>query len=89
MDTTIGFRVTAATGDGGVLFEVVSAGRAMRCSIGRDALERCFWLPAAADEVRLLKTFSDGKKRIVAVAERKALRLGTDSLNLTSSDFEQ
>jgi hypothetical protein len=89
MDTTSGSRVTVATGDGGVLFEVVSAGHAVRCSIGRNALERCFWLPAAADEVRLLKTFSDGKRRIVAAAERKALRLTTDSLNLTSSDFEQ
>jgi Protein of unknown function (DUF1488) len=88
MDTTSGSQVTVAAGEG-VLFEVVAAGRAVRCSIGRDALEQCFWLPAAADEVRLLKAFSDGQRRIVAVAERKALRLRTDSLNLTSSDFEQ
>jgi hypothetical protein len=72
-----------------VAFPVFAGGREVRCSITRDALEQFFWLPADANEARVLKAFSDGRARIVALAVRRALRAGTDSLTLTASDFER
>ena len=55
----------------------------------REALEDHFWLGRHADEARLLHAFSDGRKRIVAMAERKARRLATEVIKLTSQDFER
>ncbi|MFT4509395.1 DUF1488 family protein [Caballeronia sp. 15711] len=76
--------------DGGaVVFPVSAGGREVRCAITRDALEQFFWLPPDANEVRVLKAFSDGRSRIVALAVRMALRTGSDSLTLTAADFEK
>jgi hypothetical protein len=76
--------------DGGtVVFPVSAGGREVRCSISRDALEQFFWLPPDADETRVLKAFSDGRGRIVALAVRMALRARSDTLTLTAADFER
>jgi hypothetical protein len=72
-----------------VAFPFFAGGRAVRCLITRDALEQFFWLPAHADEARVLKTFTDGRGRIVALALRMALRAKSDSLTLKASDFER
>jgi hypothetical protein len=72
-----------------VVFPVSAGGREVRCLITRDALEQFFWLPAEANEARVLKVFSDGRGRIVALAARMALRAGTESLTLTAADFER
>ncbi|WP_328807410.1 DUF1488 family protein [Paraburkholderia elongata] len=59
------------------------------CVISREALEAHFWLPPGADEVRTLKTFADGRERIIAVAERKMRARGpisrSDSQAMISS----
>nr|WP_235007813.1 DUF1488 family protein [Caballeronia humi] len=57
--------------------------------MSRKALEDHFWLGRHADEAHLLHAFSDGRKRIVAMAERKARRLATEAIKLTSQDFER
>jgi hypothetical protein len=76
--------------DGGaVVFHVSAGGREVRCSISRDALELFFWLPPEANEARVLKAFSDGRSRIVALAVRMALRARSDNLTLMASDFER
>ena len=72
-----------------VLFELAARGRVVQCSIGRDALEQYFWLPKGASEVKLLKAFGDGQKRIMAIAERKALRFAVDAIELKANDFER
>jgi hypothetical protein len=41
------------------------------CAITREAPEVPFWLPPDADQIRLLKAFADGRRRIIAVAGRK------------------
>jgi hypothetical protein len=72
-----------------VAFQIFAGGREVRCSVTRDALEQFFWLPAQANEARVLKAFTDGRGRIVALAVRMALRARRDSLTLTASDFER
>ena len=89
MDTTIVSDATVAPGGSAVLFELAARGRIVQCSIGRDALEQYFWLPKGASEVKLLKAFGDGQKRIMAIAERKALRFAVDAIELKANDFER
>lgn len=89
MDTTIASDATVAPGGGAVLFELAARGRVVQCSIGRDVLEQYFWLPKDASEARLLKAFGDGQKRIMAIAERKALKLAIDVIDLKASDFDR
>lgn len=50
------------------------------------APRRC-WLPAGADNVRMLKTFADGRERIVAVAERRMRARPDQTVELTIADF--
>lgn len=70
----IAFRLSARMGGAG-------------CAITREALEDHFWLSPGADAGRMLKTFADGQKRILAVAERK-IRVHPDQpVRLTSVDF--
>jgi hypothetical protein len=59
----------------------------MQSSIARAALEQHFWLPPNADSRRMLKTFADGKSRIVAVAERRVLKAPSAPIALTAADF--
>ncbi|MFM0551253.1 DUF1488 family protein [Paraburkholderia sediminicola] len=58
-----------------------------KCVISREALEEHFWLPPGADEVRMLKTFADGRERIIAVAERKMRARPHQPVRITVADF--
>jgi hypothetical protein len=69
-------------------FVLPARGRELECAITREALEQHFWLQPSAGEARILKTFEDGRKRIVAVAERKLLAHPAEKLVLMSADFE-
>src|ERR1700688_3810064 len=75
--------------DGGlaVAFELIAAGRVVKCTVSRESLQHYFWLQPDADDARVLKTCNDGRHRIVAIAERKARRLAIASIHLEASDF--
>ncbi len=80
----------AVSGDGSsVEFKVVAHGRDIRCSISRKVLEAYFWLPVGAAEARMIRAFIDGRSRIVALAERKALCAAGETVVLTAKDFER
>lgn len=70
-----------------VVFTLTIRNREVECALAREALEEYFWLQRGADEARTLKTFENGRKRIVAVAQRKLLARPSERLWLTSSDF--
>ena len=89
MDTNVKTLETVARDGDAVQFEIEMRGKRRTCSISREALEDHFWLGRHADEAHLLHAFSDGRKRIVAMAERKARRLATEVIKLTSQDFER
>ncbi|MFM0670631.1 DUF1488 family protein [Paraburkholderia sediminicola] len=57
------------------------------CAITREALEEHFWLPAGADQVRMLKAFADGRRRIIAAAERKIRLRPSEPVRLGVDDF--
>ena len=77
--------------DGGlaVAFELILAGRVVRCTVSRELLKDYFWLQPGADDARVLKVFNDGRQRIVAVAERKARRLAAPSIQLEATDLQR
>ena len=58
------------------------------CTMSRDALEQHFWLQSGASETRVLKAFEDGRRRIMAVAARKALAHGGERIVLSVADFD-
>ena len=58
------------------------------CAITREALEAQFWLSTDADQVRMLKAFADGQRRIIAVAERKVRLCAGEPVRLTADDFQ-
>ncbi|MFM0069115.1 DUF1488 family protein [Paraburkholderia aspalathi] len=70
-----------------VVFMLSIRGREVEGAIARDALEDHFWLPRSADATRMLKTFENGRNRILAVAQRKLLARPDEPLRLTDSDF--
>ncbi|NPT61108.1 DUF1488 family protein [Paraburkholderia elongata] len=70
-----------------VIFTLSICGREVEGAVDCDALEQCFWLPRDADATRTLKTFENGRNRIVAVAQRKLLARPDDPLRLTFDDF--
>ena len=72
-----------------VAFELIAAGRVVKCTVSRESLQRFFWLQPDADDTRVLKIFNDGRHRIVAIAERKALRLAAASIRLEAADFQR
>jgi hypothetical protein len=80
---------TVVAGGQEIAFEVISAGRVVKCTVSRESLQHYFWLQPGAGDARVLKTFNDGRRRIVAIAERKALRLAAASIHLTTSDFQR
>jgi hypothetical protein len=81
-------RAAAVSPDGrAVVFTLSIRGREVEGAIARDALEEHFWLPRGADATRTLKTFEDGRNRIVAVTQRKLLARPDEPLWLTVSDF--
>ncbi|WP_346777692.1 DUF1488 family protein [Paraburkholderia aromaticivorans] len=57
------------------------------CAITREELEVHFWLSPRADASRFLKTFDDGRNRIVAVAERKMRARPDQPVRLTTANF--
>lgn len=71
-----------------ISFRVIGDRSDVACAITREALGVQFWLPKGADEVRMFKASADGRRRIIAVAERKLrLRLG-EPIRLTADDFQ-
>ncbi|MFM0616266.1 DUF1488 family protein [Paraburkholderia nemoris] len=81
-------RARAVSPDGrAVVFMPAIRGREVEGAIARDALEEHFWLPCSADVTRTLKTFENGRNRIVAVAQRKLLARPDERLSLTANDF--
>ncbi len=71
-----------------ISFDVMSRGRAVHCVIDRDILAQHFWLPGDADEARTLKVLLDAKARVIAVAERRALKALRKTIELRAHDFE-
>ncbi|WP_308705942.1 MULTISPECIES: DUF1488 family protein [unclassified Paraburkholderia] len=70
-----------------ISFRLAGQRSEVACAITREALEAQFWLPAGADQVRMLKAFADGRRRIVAVAERKVRLHPGEVVRLTADDF--
>ncbi|MFM0619324.1 DUF1488 family protein [Paraburkholderia nemoris] len=68
-------------------FRLSNAAGFIECAITREALEVHFWLSPRADASRILKTFDNGRNRIVAVAERKMRARPGNPVRLTSHDF--
>lgn len=58
------------------------------CAITREALEVQFWLPKGAGQIRMLKAFADGRRRIIAVAERRIHLRPDEPVRLVADDFE-
>jgi Protein of unknown function (DUF1488) len=81
-------RAAAVSPDGrAVVFTLSVRGREVEGAVARDALEQHFWLPRGADAACTLRTFGNGRNRIVAVAQRKLLARPDEPLRLTVSDF--
>ncbi|MFL9937056.1 DUF1488 family protein [Paraburkholderia sp. RL18-103-BIB-C] len=81
-------RAPAVSPDGrAVVFMLSVRGREVEGAVERDAHEEHFWLPRGADATRALKTFENGRNRIVAVAQRKLLARPGEPLSLTVNDF--
>ncbi|WP_116119889.1 DUF1488 family protein [Paraburkholderia sp. BL6669N2] len=69
------------------VFTLSVCGRKVEGAVARDALEQHFWLPRGADAARTLRTFENGRSRIVALAQRKLLARPHESLWLGLNDF--
>jgi hypothetical protein len=89
MDATNSTEAIVADDGLAVAFEVIAAGRVVKCTVSCESLQRYFWLQPGADDARVLKIFNDGRHRIVAIAERKALRLAAASIHLEVTDFQR
>ena len=89
MDATNSEEPVVVDGGHAIAFELVAAGRVVRCTVSRESLQDYFWLQPGADDVRMLKIFNDGRQRIVAIAERKARRLAATTIHLEMSDFRR
>ncbi|WP_035569007.1 DUF1488 family protein [Caballeronia sordidicola] len=89
MNVTNSTEATVVDGGLAVAFELIAAGRIVKCTVSRESLQDHFWLQPGADDARMLKIFNDGRRRIVAVAERKARRLATASIMLKAADFQR
>ena len=59
----------------------------VECAVTREALKVHFWLPRGTGASRMLRTFVDGRNRIVAEAERKMLARPDQPVRLTSNDL--
>ncbi|HEX7911686.1 MAG TPA: DUF1488 family protein [Paraburkholderia sp.] len=81
-------RAPAVSPDGlSVVFILSARGRDVEGTVSRAALKEHFWLPPDADAPRTLKTFENGRDRIVAVAQRKLLARPDEPLWLAVDDF--
>ena len=70
-----------------VVFNAHIRERSVQCSIAREALEQYFWAPAGASDAQLLKSYSDGRKRIEAIVCRKLLATPGEAVGLSMADF--
>ena len=70
------------------LFRLAGHRSEVACAITREALEAQFWLPGDADPVRMLKAFADGRRRTIAVAERKLRLRPGEPVRLAADDFQ-
>ena len=70
-----------------VIFDAHVRERSVQCSIAREALELYFWVPAGASDAQLLKSYSDGRRRIEAIVGRKILATPGEMIGLSVSDF--
>ena len=70
-----------------VIFDAHVRERSVKCSIALEALESYFWAPAGATDAQLLKSYSDGRKRIEAIVCRKLLATQGEAVGLSMSDF--
>jgi hypothetical protein len=78
---------SVATDGRSVVFVLSLGGRNIACVVTLEALEQHFWLQSGATEARVLKAFSDGCRRIMAVAERKVRARPGAQIVLTADDF--
>jgi Protein of unknown function (DUF1488) len=84
---TVGLEPSVLPDGRGVVFVLSFPGRDLECMVTREALEQHFWVQPGASEGRILKAFSEGRKRIIAVAERKARARPAERIVLTVDDF--
>ncbi|MGV7245084.1 DUF1488 family protein [Caballeronia sp. M23-90] len=70
-----------------VIFMVAAGGREVKSLISRAALEQYFWLRDDADAQCMLRTFAAGRHRIMALAQRVALKSGASEVRLEAADF--
>jgi hypothetical protein len=69
-------------------FRFASPGIAVRSPVRlREKCSKRIWLPKDADQVRMLKAFADGRRRIIAVAERRIRLRPGEPVRLTADDF--
>jgi hypothetical protein len=81
-------RAPAVPPDGrAVVFMLSIRGCEVEGAVARDAPGEHFWLPRGADATHTLRTFQNGRNRIVAVAKRKLLARPDERLWLTVNDF--
>jgi hypothetical protein len=72
----------------GVVFALSLSGRDIACPVTRETLEQHFWVQPGASDARVLKAFAEGRRRIVALAERKARARPGERVVLTVDDFD-
>jgi hypothetical protein len=72
----------------GVVFALSLCGHDVACVVTRETLEQHFWVQPGATDARVLKTFSEGRRRILALAERKARARPSERIVLTVDDFD-
>lgn len=78
----------ASVSKDGVVFALSLCGRDIACVVTRETLEQHFWVQPGAPDARLLNAFSEGRRRIVALAERKARARPGERIVLTVDDFD-
>ncbi|SOE98088.1 Protein of unknown function [Burkholderia sp. OK233] len=83
----VDFAPTVSPDGRAIIFHLSDRHREVEGEITRETLEEYFWLPGDADEVRMLKTFADGRQRILAVAERKMRVRPEQPVRITVDDF--
>ena len=70
-----------------ISFRLTGPRSEVACAMTREALDAQFWLPPDADPVRMPRAFADGRRRLIAVAERKVRLRPGEPVRLTADDF--
>ena len=87
MESSFAPDISVSSDGRSVVFVAHIRGYSVRCSITRSALEEHFWASIGANDVRLLRAFTDGHNRIAAAVERKMLRAPGEPIKLNDTDF--